>query len=203
MYQFRMNKNSKILGKFSTPLLAAIIFLGCSNSRPINDEEKRWLASGQITISRSAPEAASVGSMSMLGFLPVIGTHTGLWLSIDSKSKKVSLMEGSRIISTSEVDGMASGITPGSYQVLHMQKSALWYATDEYFTKRGLEVPSQGDKARFRRGAFGEYAIFLNKDTPIHSGPMFVDEIGGIRLSESDMSKIYYQLQVGSIIEVK
>jgi hypothetical protein len=194
-------KNKSLL-VFSTITSFVILLSGCSKSPNITSDQKYWLKSGQITISRALPSVSAPRSLNMLGFLPVLGSHAGIWLSIDTSAKKVELMDGNRLISASDIED-AQDIGHGSFQVLHMQKDALWYAPDQYFIKRNMSVPGQGDKARFRRGALGEYAIFLNKDTPIHSGPVYSEEIGGIRLKENDLSKIFYQLQIGSIIDVK
>lgn len=203
-----LNRLNSLSTRFRESLLVLVFAAGvvalisCSKNTDYRSEERRWLPSGQITISRKAPEVTSPRSLNMLGFLPVLGTHAGIWLSVDSSKKEISLMDGNRVLSSSSAEG-TDRIEPGTYQVLHMQKDALWYAPDSYFRMRNLPVPSQGDKARFRRGALGEYAIFINKDTPIHSGPVADQEVGGIRLKEADLSKIYYQLQVGSIIDVK
>ena len=203
-----MIKNLNILKLFSTsrllfyPAMAFILFVAaCSKNPSAGNDEKSWLPSGQITISKQAPQVTAPNSLSMLGFLPVLGTHTGIWLSIESKNNNVKLMDGSRVIASGTAESI-DDIPPGTYQVLHMQKDALWYAPDRYFQRRSLSIPSQGARDRFRRGALGEYAIFINKDIPIHSGPVSLDEITGIRLKTQDISKIYYQLQVGSIIEV-
>lgn len=68
---------------------------------------------------------------------------------------------------------------------------------------RQLESPPQGDKQRYRRGALGDFAIFLNQDTPLHCGPIWLGEIGGLRLSEADLSRLYYQVETGSVVEIK
>ena len=189
--------------KLACVLLCACLFTSCSNPKSSDQSQgKSWLPSGQILISRPVPPVSVPSSESMLGFIPVIGSHSGLWLSINLKTPEISLMEGSRVVTSTKFEG-GSSLAAGSYQILHMQKSPLWYAPDSYFTARNLSIPPQGDRARFRRGALGEYAIFLNKDTPIHCGPVWSDDVGGIRISEGDMAKIYNQLQVGSIIEVK
>lgn len=192
------------LSKIFAVLSLSIFFSACSRGKgaTASNDERNYLASGQIVISRPAPEASAPRSLNMMGFVPVLGTHVGNWLSVNRADKNLSLMEGNRVISSSKIKG-ADSLTPGSFQVLHMQRNPLWYAPDSYFTNRHLVVPPQGDKDRFRRGALGEFAIFLNKETPIHSGPVWSEEIGGVKVEEADLSKIYYQLQVGSIIEVK
>jgi hypothetical protein len=111
-------------------------------------------------------------------------------------------MEGSKEIAQGAIEGVSS-LRPGTFSVRHKQRSALWHAPEEYFAARGLEVPAAGTKARFLRGALGEFALFIDKDTPIHSGPIATDEIGGIRAEEDLLSQLYYSLEVGSPIEVR
>ncbi len=192
--------------KFSVAIITVVVILtglvACSKSPTIESNQKNWLQSGQITLSKAAPQPSTPRSLNMLGFVPITGSHIGVWLSVDTRSKKIELMDGNRVLASSLIED-AEAISPGNYQILHMQKDALWYAPDSYFIKRNLAVPGQGDKQRFRRGALGEYAIFINKDTPIHSGPVNAEEIGGIRVKESDLSKIFYQLQIGSVIDVR
>jgi hypothetical protein len=135
--------------------------------------------------------------------MPVIqATHSGTWLSINSIERSIRLMSGDSVISTASGDGLDK-VTPGTYQLLHKQRNALWYAPDSYFSSRNLPVPPQGDKSRFRRGALGDFVLYINKDTPIHSGPFWSTDIGGIRLEDSELSRIYYQLPVGAEIEIR
>ena len=86
---------------------------------------------------------------------------------------------------------------------MHKQRNPLWYAPDSYFKARLLPLPAEGDRSRFRRGALGEFVLFVDKDTPIHSGPFGSEEIGGIRLEEDDISRLYYQLELGATIRVE
>lgn len=111
-------------------------------------------------------------------------------------------MNGDTVAQAFSGEGIEN-LSPGNYNLLHKQRNALWYAPAGYFQKRNQQVPPDGDRSRFRRGALGAFALFLNKETPIHSGPVWSDEIGGIRLSENDISRLYYAVELGAPIEVQ
>jgi hypothetical protein len=188
-------------------VLLGLILIGCSgcsssSSAPAK-QDVAWLRDGMIAISRPLPGASSIADTRALAFMPVIqATHSGTWLSISSAEKSVKLMSGDSVITSASGDGLEK-VTPGTYQLLHKQRNALWYAPDSYFSSRNLTVPPQGDKSRFRRGALGDFVLYINKDTPIHSGPFWSSDIGGIRLDDSELSRIYYQLPVGAEIEIQ
>lgn len=178
-----------------------LVTLGCSDSvRSQLDEQSA--GSGSIVLARPMPETRAVGPLSMFGFLPASLSQAGSWVQIDTQAKKLSLMDGDKVVFEAAADG-ADHLAPGKYQVLHKQRSALWYAPDAYFTSRSLPVPPEGDRARFRRGALGDFAIFLGKDLPVHSGPVWSSEIGGVRLEEAEISRLYYSIDVGGAVEVK
>lgn len=124
------------------------------------------------------------------------------WLLIDTSSRRISLMNGPDEVE-STVLGEMGPLHKGMTQLKHKQRDALWYAPDSYFLSRGLEVPPAGDKTRYLRGALGEFALFIDKDTPVHSGPVWSEEVGGVHLSEPVLSKFYYTLQVGDQIEIR
>ncbi len=156
-----------------------------------------------IAVSRPVPVATDGSAASILGFMPLQAkTHVGSWLSIDRSSKNLALMEGERQVNLLSGEGVTE-LKPGTYHIVHKQRSALWYAPDSYFAARNEPVPAQGDKNRYRRGALGEFVLYLDKDTPIHNGPIWSAEIGGVRLSDSDISRLYYSLDIGSTIEVR
>lgn len=79
----------------------------------------------------------------------------------------------------------------------------MWYAPKEYFINRALPVPAEGSRERFKRAALGSQTLFLNDQTPIHSGPVWLKEIGGVRVKSSAMSEIYSMVQVGTRVEVR
>lgn len=164
---------------------------------------EKYISDGVLALVRAAP-AASVGKDSgrLFGFVPLVSLHQGTWLSIKRDEKKIELFDGDRLLSSTDTPGL-DRMTPGTYQVLHKQKAPLWYASDEYYQKRGMAVPPQGDRSRYLRGALGDFAIFIDKDLPLHSGPVWTPEVGGLRLDEASISRIYYTLSVGSIVEIK
>ena len=173
-----------------------------TSSTPVQ-QNAQWLRDGMIAISRPVPNVSHSAAQGLLGFMPIsTASHSGAWMSLDISKKTVSVMEGDRAVSVLLGEGLEN-LKPGTYQLLHKQKNALWYAPDSYFTTRNLKVPAQGDRSRYRRGALGEFVLYLDKDTPIYSGPVWDDEIGGIRLAESEMAKLYNSIDTGSSIEVR
>jgi lipoprotein-anchoring transpeptidase ErfK/SrfK len=83
------------------------------------------------------------------------------------------------------------------------EENPLWYAPREYFLKRSMAVPEEGSRERFKRAALGSKTIFLNNHTPIHSGPVWMQEIGGIRLSTAEMQQVFSTITVGTRVEVR
>lgn len=186
---------------------ALLVFVSaCSHKTlsPTPEQKGNWLDDGMIAFSRPAPSVSAQMPVSMLAFFPLRSSQVGNWLSIDLGNAAVNLMEGDKIVASAKGQGISS-LLPGTYQVLHKQRNALWYATDSYFTSRKLPVPSANDRARYRRGALGDFALFVGNDspTPLHCGPIWSEEIGGIRLNDDDLSRIYYQIPVGAQVEVK
>lgn len=177
------------------------------------------LGSGTVVVSRLAPQILQGGSPNMsdpavesklLAFMPIRAQMAQInraqtsekWLLLNRETRSISLMQGDSPVATIKGE-MLSSLEPGRYKIVHKQKNPSWYAPDEYFSRRTLPVPGKTAKERFRKGALGEYAMYLTKDTPIHCSPFSSDEVGGIRLSEEEITQLYYQLSVGSEIEVK
>jgi len=177
--------------------------VGCS---PTSESPGSWIRDGIITIARPLPLEAgrkiNGSPSSLLGFVPVPGVQGGAWLSISTSEGAINLMNGSSVAASVQGEGIKE-LRPGTYKVVHKQRAPLWYAPDNYFSVRQLAVPAEGEKSRYLRGALGDFVLFLNKDTPIHSGPIWSDEIGGIRLNEGDISRLYYQLEVGAPVEIR
>jgi lipoprotein-anchoring transpeptidase ErfK/SrfK len=118
--------------------------------------------------------------------------------------------------SSQTITALRSGSTPqvfkaegaqvlpqGSFSITLKEDKPLWYAPNEYFTKRSLPVPEQGSRSRFMRAALGQRALYLNDQTPIHSGPVWLREIGGLRLKSSDMDQLYSMITVGTRVEIR
>ena len=164
----------------------------------------RLKPSGSIVISRIAPALAAPApeSAPLLGFLPGGATHNRNWILVDRSAGTLSVMAGQLGVSSFEAHGLDK-IPAGRYQVLHKQARPLWYANDAYFTARGLPVPPEGSSERYLKGALGEAALYLDRDTPIYSSAFASDEVGGIRLSASDLEAVFSAVEVGAAIELR
>jgi hypothetical protein len=148
------------------------------------------------------PASSIMASARALGFVPTEAVHDGSWVSIDSSSGMVRLMNGANEVRSGVAEG-AKNLRSGTFQLKHKQRSALWHAPASYFASRGLSIPSDGAKDRFLRGALGEFSLFIDKTTPIHSGPLWTPELGGVRVEENLLSSMYYSLEVGAPIEIR
>lgn len=142
----------------------------------------------------------------VIGFTPVHATFqpadNEIWIELERESTMIRIFKGKEKIKEIKGEGKIS-LAPGEYPLQHKQKSPLWYAPDEYFEKRQLRVPPRGDHFRYRRGALGSFALYPTMDFIIHSGPFWSDEIGGLKLSETDLSSIFSIVNVGAAIVVK
>ena len=134
-----------------------------------------------------------------LGFVPA---DNETWLQIKKSSKTLIVYKGSAKVKELKGEGTVA-IATGEYALQHKQKRPLWYASDDYFRKRKLNVPPKNDKLRYRRGALGLYAIYPTPTFPIHSGPVWSEDVGGLKVSKADLSAIYYMLPVGSTVKVE
>lgn len=193
----------RLFGLFIFPALISLV-TGCTGRTYRLENEPNWLQSGSIAIFRQMPEIdpAALVSTTAFGFSPQEPVHPGMWLSIGRAGQTVSLMEGQQAVQTTSGHGIEK-ISPGTFKLLHKQRSPLWHAPDSYFLSRRLKVPPQGDRARLLRGALGDFALFITRETPIHCGPLWSEEVGGIQLDENSITKIYYSLPIGATIEVK
>ncbi|RIL03500.1 MAG: hypothetical protein DCC75_12910 [Proteobacteria bacterium] len=201
--------------------------LGCAGSIPsVPSQDPAKVSqqpSGMIAVYRPVPALES-GSQ-MWGFIPqsrpaqagqLAEEHnssqaTSLTqskrLEIDTASKELRVLDGAQPIFSAKAEGFESislkSLSGEALQIIHKQRNPLWYAPDSYFAVRQLALPKAGDKERFRRGALGEFAMFLRKDLPIHSASVWSKEVGGLRLAEQDLSKIYYSLPANSQVVVR
>jgi hypothetical protein len=174
---------------------------GCSSAAKPSGE-KELIPDGSILISRPLPKVITGDTGVALGLIPSPQKPAGTWLSIDTAHKTVTLMEGEKVSLSATGEGI-NALKPGKYVLLHKQRNPLWYAPSSYFAARKLAVPAEGDKARFRRGALGDFVLYIDKEVPIHSGPIWLTDIGGVKLDDTSLSKMYYLLNVGAEVEVK
>lgn len=206
-----VNRNPKESPKRKLLVFSAVSGLFCllslsgcslfySSEQPATESARQhqvYLPQGQIIIARPMPSVSVISTERMLGFLPTRPELQGMWLRIERASSTVSLMEGERILFSSKVGGMEN-IEPGRYEILHKQRNPLWRANEEYYQKRSLPIPGEYDPDRLLRGVLGEFALFLSEELPIHCGPMILDEVGGLKLEEKEISQLYYSVEVGT-----
>ena len=186
----------------SLPLLVitnASLFSGCARA-PNNPQG--WLQEGSQVISRPLPPATAEIRSNALGFAPTNNVHSGTWIVVHRSTQKIDLMNGASLVESLPVKNLGA-LQSGEFQVVHKQRNPLWHAPSSYFTQRHLNAPPDGHKDRFLRGAMGDFVVFLAKDLPLHSGPIWVPELGGVQLEDNAISKIYYSLQIGSAVEVR
>ena len=53
------------------------------------------------------------------------------------------------------------------------------------------------------RGALGAQALFLTQNIAIHSGPIWNDDVGGVKLSSADMALLFKVIGLGTKVEVR
>jgi len=173
---------------FSFLCVSAFVLNGCALVSSIESPKgsaRSWMSGGVVAVSRPVPEIASRSTKEnsafsshvsdpVLGFMPSRHTQSGSWVKIDRARKTITLFDGSSEVTSLTGDGL-QGIKPGIYSIAHKQNSPLWYAPDLYFSDRALNVPSSSSSDRYRRGALGSAALFIDADTPIHTGPVWRD----------------------------
>lgn len=186
--------------------------IGCSSlsDRSANPNSFAWLNSGELTFGGAVPTAKQKSpSLSKrtdynqyaYGFSPTAPAGSKS-LILDTSRKTAKLMQAGKEIARAKLLD-SSGMTPGEYQVAHKQRNPLWYAPQDYFSSRGISVPVEGDKRRYLRGAFGDFALFVSPSEAIHSGPFSLSELNGARVEEQDFAKIFYLVEVGDSIRIE
>lgn len=181
------------------------------------------LAEGSLSITREAPASlpsspsnsiaadsltdapiVAVPAVPMIGLVPgsipaLLAPRIepiGAWLSIDQSKKTLSIVEsGTTVFSAPFFGNAPSG---SSYSVLLKQRNAVWFAPDQYFTARGLDLPATSSRERYLKGALGDFVVYLAENFAIYSGPTDVPEISGIRVEPNDLARLYYLLPVGA-----
>lgn len=158
------------------------------------------------------PLPSNVLKQKVLPFAPLVGffplsiafkpADNEVWIQILRDKNQIEVFKGQELIKSIQAEGKIS-LAPGEYPLQHKQRNPLWYAPDEYFSRRELRVPPRGDHFRYRRGALGNYAVYPTMDFAIHSGPFWSEEVGGLKVSETDLASIFVMLNVGTPIVVK
>ena len=183
-------------------------------------DERKFLESGTVILSMRIPEKQAAANPQveerelgkpsplapLIGYFPpavsYVPAENETWLEISKAQQKLTLYKGNTVVKTMNIEGSVS-LNAGDYFLQHKQKNPLWYAPNEYFAKRQLRVPSEDDRLRYRRGALGRFALFPTNTFPIHSAPVWTAEVGGLRVSETDLHSIFLLVPVGSPVVVK
>ena len=169
-------------------------------------QEPTALAEGVLaSASQIKPDSPSVMAP-LIGYFPplmsFVPAENEVWLEVDRTTAKIAVYKGREVVKQIQGEGVVS-MNTGEYFLQHKQKQPLWYAPNEYFTKRQLAVPASENRLRYRRGALGDLALYPTTTFPIHSAPLWSDEVGGLRISETDLAAIYFMLPVGAPVVVK
>jgi lipoprotein-anchoring transpeptidase ErfK/SrfK len=152
-------------------------------------------------------EASSIFSfMPIAPVIPDFGVKSynsnEMWVFIDSFNNSIEINKGDENILTAQAKS-SSGTTQGKFSVALKEENALWYANDNYFAKRSQRMPAEGSSDRYRKGALGEYAVFLSGGMVIHSSPLFDDSVTGFQVTEDEIRSIYNLLQPGTKIIIR
>ena len=180
-------------------LVLASLLTACSTTTNKTNDVS-YLQDGMIVISRSMPDPVSQVPETILGFMPA--NSRGTWIQIDSKLQQLKLMQGQTEALSFNIK-LGKNITPGTFKLIHKQERPTWYATDDYFTNRGIAVPATSSRQRYLKGALGNQALFLGESLSIHSAPLWCEEVGGIRIEDKNLQEIYHRLELNSVIEIR
>jgi hypothetical protein len=93
-------------------------------------------------------------------------------------------------------------ITAPLQRVESITSKPLWYAPDEYFTRRKLVVPPPHSRDRYLRGAYGTKAILLESGLVIHNAPLVCDETTGVSLDSADFESFASTVAPGDTVGV-
>lgn len=207
------------LGRRMLRLVSGAIILvmtGCATSSFNPTPTERWLPDGSLGLVRPVPRMSMIseamaqpkGDMftepkaRMRAPSEMPSTDLAPRLIIETTKHTLTLSRPGEAPITMKAQG-AYALKKGTYSVALKQADPLWYAPPTYFLRRGMKVPPDGSKARFMRGALGHQALFFDKQMAIHSGPVWNDEIGGVKLSSDDMAQLFETVALGTQVEVK
>jgi hypothetical protein len=193
---------------YASGLMTALCMLSACSITSASDTNKTWLHDGVLALSRPVPPAKVTGETAspraslrpVSADLEQSAQSSSIVISRTDKTLTALSPNSAPIVIKSEG---AQYLPQGSYSVTVKEENSLWYAPKEYYLRRSMSVPQEGSRDRFRRAALGPKTIFLNDHTPIHSGPVWMQEIGGVRLSSGEMQQVFSLISVGTRVEVR
>lgn len=153
-------------------------------------------SSGAVRLdSERVPSSSSVGRLTK----PDLGAPSRL--TIDTSKHSLTIHREGHPPLVLKAQG-AYAMKHGTFSIARKEANPLWQAPPVYFLRRGLSVPPEGSPERAMRGALGTQALFLDEGRAIHSGPVWNDDVGGIKISAQDMALIFEAVSVGAPVEV-
>jgi hypothetical protein len=184
--------------------MCALLGSGCTQlGGRSSSNSSGWLESGSLALSRPVPAELSTARARLGGKeAAALTTSDVAHLVVSRSSQTITALQPGSAPQVFRAEG-AQHLPQGSFSVTIKEDKPLWYAPNEYFLKRSLPIPEQGSRSRFMRAALGQRALYLNDQTPIHSGPVWLREIGGLRIKSSDMAELYAAVSIGTRVEVR
>jgi len=190
-------------------LLLSFVSSGCSWITH-ESRDRTWLTDGSLALSRPVPPISSApklpASRALAAVMPPddlkMEVGGGPALIVSRKTKTITALQPGQAPVVIHTEG-TQFLPEGSFSVTLKEENPLWYAPSDYFTKRSLDIPGEGSRERFRRAALGTQSLFLNNQTPIHSGPVWMQEIGGLRVEPKEMTQLFSMVSVGTRVEIR
>ncbi len=180
-------------------LFISFLILGCSNSQS-KVEQVSYQTDGLISINRQAPKISSIKTPESLAFMPV--QFDSYWLKINSKLSKISLMQGSKEIKDLPFS-TATKLESGSYKILIKDSNPLWYANENYYQERQLDIPLAFSSERYLKDVYGDKALFLENGMAVFSNPEEQALVSGINVNTETLETIYNNVSVDSLVVVQ
>lgn len=97
----------------------------------------------------------------------------------------------------------AYALAKGTFTIQQKVNDPMWKAPPTYFLRRGLQLPEDGSSAYMVKGALGRQALFMDERVAIHNSLVWSDEVGGVRVNNEDMARLFESVKVGATIEVR
>lgn len=192
-------------------LLSSISLMASACGSSLRPPTAQWLADGSIALYREvkSPEPVALTPGSLRAFAPInlpgtrasAPSRTPIRLSLNAPAGTITVRGLDASPLRIPVEGADKLSLPKNLSIVLKQENPLWYAPDSYFRERGLPVPAPFAQERLRRGALGPFALFLSDGIPLHTAPLWSDEVGGIRVSEEVGAALFSLTPVGTTID--
>ena len=190
-----------------------LLVTGCATSSFNPPQTQTWLPDGSLSISRPIPKPnlfsepmaqpklfSDPRARMRAPTMPEAPASPRLVIDTTTHTMALELPGESPVVIKAHG---AYAMKRGAYAITLKQTDPLWYAPPTYFLRRGIKVPPEGSRTRFMKGALGHQALVLDKQIAIHTGPVWTDEIGGIKVSNEDMARLFETVTIGTKVEIR